>query len=370
MVFGDIVGCGGDSRTPSPAPGVRCGVDSGGGGPHNRPVFLIADGNNMAWAGFHALRKAMGSETPEAKTRATLLGLTQSVLGFGSRGGEPPTPGRNDGTASLFANPVTRLAVAFDHGRPLRRRTIYPGYQLGRESNPSFADNEEYVLAAIDQFIEMAAMLPVEIVRGVNTEADDLAAWLVLHSEAPVRIGSTDRDFLQLVDDRVSIYSPVKRLVIDTANFAEAASPRTADGTPVTFPRERYLEYRVASGDASDDLPGIPGVGVVTAARLLAKAPLDAYFDDPRLAEKVLGRRNVKLEAALRDDATLAIVARNRMLMDLRLAAQRYEHIDDMHAVGRWDEQGFRAWVADQRIAALDVEAAVRMLDGVARANA
>ncbi len=57
-------------------------------------MLLLADGNNMAWAGFHALRRAMEAETPEQKTRATLLGLTQSVLGLAVRGGEPPLPGR------------------------------------------------------------------------------------------------------------------------------------------------------------------------------------------------------------------------------------------------------------------------------------
>ncbi|MGE5595072.1 MAG: hypothetical protein ACM3S1_03435 [Hyphomicrobiales bacterium] len=332
-------------------------------------MFLIADGNNMAWAGFHALRKAMGSETPEAKVRAALLGLTQSVLGFAARSGEPPIPGRPEGTVRLGTRPVTRVAVAFDEGRPLRRRSIYPGYQMGRESTPAFADNERFVLEAIDQFIEMARMLPIEIARGTNTEADDLAAVMVLESEDEVRIGSTDRDFLQLVDERVSIYSPVKRIVVSAENFAEQASPRMADGTPVTFPRERYLEYRVASGDASDDLPGIPGVGAVTAARLLAKAPLDAYFDKPSLANDALGRRNVKLEAALRDEATLEIVARNRLLMDLRLAARRYDSLDGYVTRGAWDEAGFRAWAADQRIAALDIDSVVRAMTAVAEAG-
>ena len=96
-------------------------------------MFLIADGNNLAWAGFHALRKPMGAETPEQKVRATLLGLTQSVVGLVVRGGEPPSDGPT-GSRRLWAQPVTRVAIAFDEGRPLRRRTIYPEYQLGRES--------------------------------------------------------------------------------------------------------------------------------------------------------------------------------------------------------------------------------------------
>ena len=328
-------------------------------------MFLIADGNNLAWAGFHALRRFMASETPEEKTRCALVGLTQSVLGAAIRGGEAPEAGAPGAIAKKYAGRVTRLAVAFDEGRPLRRRLVWPTYQLSRESDPSFAENERFILDAITQFREMAQMLPIEVYRGENTEADDLIAFATVHSEGPVRIASTDRDFMQLLDERVSIYSPVKRVVITTENFAEQAAPRTADKTPIFFPRERYLDYRVASGDASDDLPGIPGLGTVGAARLLAAAPLDAYLEDPSRATQALGRSNVRLLAALRNEGP-EIVARNRVLMDLRAAAARYESLDEMTQTGVWDEQGFRAWVSEQRIAGMEVDAASRAMASVA----
>ena len=329
-------------------------------------MFIIADGNNLAWAGYHGLRRFMASETPAEKVRCALLGLTQSALGLAVRGGEPPMQGRPEYTASIFAGRVTRMAVAFDEGRPLRRRIIYPPYQTGRESDPSFAQNEIHILEAIRQFSEMARMLPVTIARGINTEADDLISFMTLAADGPVRIASTDRDFLQLVDARVTIYSTVKRVVIDTDNFDAQAAPRTASGETVVFPRERYLDYRVASGDSSDDLPGIPGLGTVGAARLLAMAPLDDYLADPALAARALGRQNARLSTALRSGEATQIVARNRVLMDLRAAAARYETIDDMVTTGTWDETGFRAWVADQRIAGMEIEAAVRAMAIVA----
>ncbi len=306
----------------------------------------------------------MGAETPDENVRAALLGLTQSVLGFASRNGEPPTPGRPPSTAQAgFAfgseTETSRLVVCFDEGRPLRRRQIYPPYQTGREGNPSFMENEPFVLAGIAQFIEMTSLLPVEVVRGVNTEADDLIAAVVMQApEDRVRIASTDRDFLQLVDGRVSVYSPVKRIVIDESNFAEVTAPRGSDDVPIVFPRERYLDYRAASGDASDDLPGIPGVGALTAARLLVHAELDAYFASPELAGRVLGRRNAKLEESLANNLARDAVERNRALMDLRLAATRYPDLSDYQRRGTWDEARFRAWVAEQRIAALDLESA------------
>ncbi len=332
--------------------------------PHNEHVFIIADGNNIAWAGFHSLRRAMGAETPEEYVRAALLGLTQSVAGLVVRAAEAPAePGRPPSSA---ANVVTGAAVVFDEGRPVRRRSLFPAYQTGRESDPNFMDNEQYVLEGIRQFSEMSAWLPIAVYRGVNTEADDLVAALTLSLDGPVRIASTDRDFLQLVDERVSIYSPVKRLVITTENFEDATAPRASDGTPTPFPRERYLDYRVASGDASDNLPGIPGVGTLTAAKLVAAAPIADFIGNPRLLLRVLARRNARIESAFARGEAEEAITRNRMLMDLRLAAQSYPDLDPYRVSGTWDEASFRHWCTDQRIAALDLDSTCRAFAAIA----
>ncbi len=335
----------------------------------DEPLLLIADGNNLAWAGYHALRRSMNPETPEQRVRTALLGLTASALGLAVRAGEPPVAGSAVALARRNAGRVAGLIVAFDDGRPLFRRSIWPAYQTGRESDPQFAENEVHIVEAIRQFSAMAAMLPITIARGVNTEADDLMAFAALNASAPVRIASTDRDFLQLVDDRLSIYSTVKRVVVAVDNFDQHVAPKTASGDLVTFPRERYLDYRAASGDTSDDLPGIPGLGTIGAARLLQRAPLAAYLEDAALAAGALGRANAKLEAALHSGEAAAIVARNRQLMDLRLAASRFDHIDEMTVDGTWDETAFRAWFKDQRISGLDLEATVIAMSTLAEGS-
>jgi len=329
-------------------------------------MLLIADGNNLAWAGFHALRKPMGAETPDLKVRAAQLGLTQSVVGLAIRAGEPPAePGNR--ARGFEPGKVSRLAVVFDEGRPFRRRGIFPGYQMGRESTASFTENEPFVLEGIRLFSEAAAALPMEVIRGVNAEADDLVASLALNGHpGDVRIASSDRDFLQLVDERLSIYSPQKRIVIGVGNFVEATAPSDSDGRAVPFPRERYLDYRAASGDASDDLPGIPAVGTLTAARLLARAPMEEYFATPGLITGVLGRRNVKLEGALYSGEARAVFERNRMLMDLRQGAAQYPSLEEMTVEGSWDPPAFRRWCAEQRIAGLDLNAACDAFESIA----
>jgi 5'-3' exonuclease len=332
-------------------------------------MLIVADGNNLAWAGFHALRRSMNPATPAERTRCALLGLTQSVLGLAVRAGEPPGPGVPAHIAARNAGRVSGLAVAFDEGRPLMRRSIWPAYQTSRESDPNFRDNEPDIVEAIRQFREAARWMPVLVAQGTNTEADDLAAFLVLHEPGPVRIASTDRDFLQLLDERVTIYSPVKRVVVTCETFEEQCAPRSANGIPVPFPRERYLDYRAASGDTSDDLPGIPRLGTLGAARMLAFAPLDAYLEDPGLAVKALGRQNPRLGSALRSGEAVEIVARNRVLMDLRAAARRYDSLDGMLQTGAWSEAEFRAWFRAQRVAGLDEQAAVIALDGIARTS-
>jgi DNA polymerase-1 len=334
-------------------------------------MLVIADGNNLAWAAFHSLGRAMGAETPEQHVRATLLGLSQSVIGTVARGGAPfeASPQLSLTPDERFP-PVTHLAVVFDHGRPLRRREIWPAYQTGREGQSAFIDNEPYVLEAIRQFSEAAlGCMPITILRGENTEADDLAATLTLKTPGPVRIVSSDRDFLQLVDGRVSIFSFVKKMLIDDENFDAEVMPRPKDGDPIVFPRDRFVDYRALSGDSSDDLPGVPGIGTLTAAKLLSAHTVEEYLESPSLVSEALGRANRKVEEAFASGEAAAVIERNRSLMDLRAAARRYPDLAPYRRTGTWDEGGFRGWLAELRASRLEPDGAVAVIQGIAAAR-
>lgn len=331
-------------------------------------MLLIVDGNNLAWAGFHALRRQMEIDTDERKNRVALLGLTQSVLGLVSRGAVPPPDGSVPGRWPAVR--VTDVAIVFDEGRPLRRRAIYPPYQTGREGDDSFMTYEPHILEGIANFSEFAtSCLPVSILRGKNTEADDLVAALAHQHPGEVRIASTDRDFLQLVDERVSIYSPVKRVVVTVENFSDETAPKSADGARSVFPRERYLEYRVASGDSSDDLPGIPGVGTISAARMVAKAPLSEYLEqwNPLLIREALGRKVRAIEDAFASGVAKETIDRNRQLMDLRLAANNYPDLEPYRTTGDWDETIAREFLVLLRAGNVDIEGALRAFARVAK---
>jgi DNA polymerase-1 len=334
------------------------------------PLLILADGNNLAWAGYHALRRFREPVTPEEKVATALAGLTQAVLGLAARGGMPPTGTVSPAVAKRNVGRISAMFVAFDQGRPLLRRSIWPAYQTGRESDPQFSVNERFIVEAIRQFSELAKSLPITVAQGKNTEADDLIARAVLAHEGPARIASSDRDFLQLIDGRVSIYSPIKRVVVDLSNFDDQAAPKAANGEQVVFPRERYLDYRVASGDVSDDLPGLPGLGTLGAAKLLRMGPLDEYLEEPVLAARALGRQNARLSTAIRSGEAARIVARNRVLMDLRTAAARYDTLDGMTTTGTFDPATLRDFLQEHKVSGIDHEAAVIGMHGIAETSA
>jgi hypothetical protein len=107
-------------------------------------MLLLIDGNNLAWAGYYALERAMKPENDERRARVALLGLSSMILGAIARDGTPPTagppaaagrrspskqasmalddPADTAASANPARTPVTRVAIAFDEGRPLRRR--------------------------------------------------------------------------------------------------------------------------------------------------------------------------------------------------------------------------------------------------------
>ena len=323
-------------------------------------MLLIIDGNNLAWAGYYALERVMKPEDDERRHRVAMLGLAGMVLGAIARGGEPP---------GAAPSAVSHVALCFDEGRPLRRRQIYPPYQTGRERDPKFMRFEPTILGAIAEFGEMAvSSLPVDVVRGVNTEADDLIAALVdANPRLHKRIVSSDRDFLQLIGASTSVYSPIKKVVIDESNFFEQVTPR---GAGTMFPPERFLDYRALVGDTSDDVPGVPGMGPLSAVKLLARAPIEAYYGEPAAVRAALGRKSLALEAAFADGTARAIVERNRVLMDLRLRAPCWDELQTLVQRGTWDPIRFRAWWEEQRISSVEEAVLFATVEALSAARA
>ena len=181
------------------------------------------------------------------------------------------------------------LAVIFDTGRPTFRHAEYGEYKAHRPGIPN------RLRAQLPLLKETLEVLRVPVYEVEGYEADDVLATLARHgceAGAETLIVTGDRDFLQLAGQGIK---PVLTLrgISETVVFdAEAVRERYGVGP------EQFVDYRALVGDPSDNLPGVPGVGPRTAARLLAEfGSLDRLLIDLARVEPERLRRTLKEHA-------------------------------------------------------------------------
>lgn len=178
----------------------------------------------------------------------------------------------------------TRCFIVFDgKGGSQRRRKIYKEYKLNRHGlrvrlnrTYDFKDYEEEHDEATKQLMRLSDYLdnlPVTTMIYDNMEADDVIAYLATTIfKEEVVIMSTDGDFVQLVSDRISIWNPPRKKVYTPELVKE----------DYDFYPQNYIYYRLISGDVSDGIPGIHGVGIKTTLKKLPKLTenIDISFDE------------------------------------------------------------------------------------------
>jgi DNA polymerase-1 len=152
----------------------------------------------------------------------------------------------------------THFAVIFDSARKTFRNEIYSDYKANRAEAPDdLAPQFEYIRKSV-----LAFNLPS--VDLLNYEADDLIATYVdqiLKAGAKVTIVSSDKDLMQLYKKDVRIFDPMKNKFI---NDEDVFKKFGVDASKV-------IDVQALAGDSSDNVPGVPGIGVKTAAELINK---------------------------------------------------------------------------------------------------
>ncbi len=152
----------------------------------------------------------------------------------------------------------THFAVIFDSARKNFRNEIYKDYKANRSEAPDdLAPQFEYIRKSVEAF-----NLPS--IEMLNYEADDLIATYcekILKEGAKVTIVSSDKDLMQLYKKNVRIYDPMKNKFISDD---DVLSKFGVDANKV-------IEVQALAGDSSDNVPGVPGIGVKTAAELINK---------------------------------------------------------------------------------------------------
>ena len=203
----------------------------------------------------------------------------------------------------------THFAVIFDSARKTFRNDIYKDYKANRSEAPDdLAPQFEYIRKSV-----LAFSLPsVEL---INYEADDLIATYVdqiLSAGAKVTIVSSDKDLMQLFKKNVRIFDPMKNKFI---NDEDIKNKFGVDSNKV-------IDVQSLAGDSSDNVPGVPGIGVKTAAELINK-----YGTLEKLLESAHEIKQNKRRETLIENKDKAIISKK--LVSLKLDAPVDKELKD-----------------------------------------
>jgi DNA polymerase-1 len=203
------------------------------------------------------------------------------------------------------------LALVFDAKGPTFRHGLYKEYKAHRPPMPeALAAQLPYIRQIIDAF-----HLPSLVLEGY--EADDLISALVRQAREQgfqVEIISGDKDLLPLVQDGVDMWDPMKDVRYDPATIRQKYG----------LEPEELVEVRALAGDASDNIPGVPGIGEKTALKLIAR-----YHSLENLLAHVNEIKEKALKARLEEHADKARLS--RQLTELEAQVPLTVDLDALH---------------------------------------
>ena len=207
--------------------------------------FYLIDGSGYIFRAYYAL--------PPLSRKSDGL-PTGAVSGFCSMLFKLLEDSRSDDSI----HKPTHFAVIFDSARKNFRNEIYSEYKANRSEAPDdLVPQFEYIRKSVKAF-----NLPsIEL---LNYEANDLIATYakqITNAGAKVTVISSDKDLMQLVSDKIRLYDPMKSRVIGEKEVLEKFGVKPS----------QVVDVQSLAGDSSDNVPGVPGIGVKTAAELINK---------------------------------------------------------------------------------------------------
>lgn len=279
------------------------------------PLLLLVDGHSLAFRSYYALVKRSGGLStsggiPTSVTHGFLKALLEAAQELQPQG----------------------VIIAFDTGQPTFRHQLDPAYKANRGDAPEEFHQDVHNL---QHLLQEALRLPVCTAPGF--EADDVIAAVARHAverDWRVRILSGDRDLFQLVDDQKGVaclymgggpYGGRGISVVDEAAVRQKLG---------VAPRQ-VVDLKALTGDSSDNIPGVRGIGPKTAVTLLAEyGDLDAIYDalvtiKPSLAKKLDADRDsafrsrtlarIRVDVPLAEPPHLALVGLDATALATRL---------------------------------------------------
>ncbi len=217
----------------------------------SKPILLLVDGHSLAFRSFYAFSKSRdgGLTTKEGFPTSVTYGFLKSLL---------------DNCKNISPEGI---CIAFDTEKPTFRHELDPNYKANRDVAPDifFQDIEQ-----LELILNESLNLP--IFKSPGFEADDLLGTIANDASSKgwcVNILSGDRDLFQLVDDQKDIYV----LYMGGGPYAKSGNPTLIKESGVKeklgVSPDRVVDLKALTGDSSDNIPGIKGVGPKTAINLL-----------------------------------------------------------------------------------------------------
>jgi len=207
--------------------------------------FYLIDGSGYIFRAYYAL--------PPLSRKSDGL-PTGAVSGFCSMLFKLLEDSRSDDSI----HKPTHFAVIFDSAKKNFRNDIYSEYKANRTETPEdLIPQFEYIRKAVKAF----SLPSIEL---INYEADDLLATYakeIVEAGAKVTVISSDKDLMQLVSEKIRLYDPMKNKVLGEREVFEKFGVKP----------NQVIDVQSLAGDPSDNIPGVPGIGVKTAAELINK---------------------------------------------------------------------------------------------------
>ena len=189
------------------------------------------------------------------------------------------------GYAIRMSDP-TKVVIVFDGvGGSSARRNLFPAYKANRNANrmtnysifSSKDEEQESINNQMERLIQYLKCLPVTVISIDGLEADDIIGYLATKFQTydetqQVTIMSADKDFLQLVSPKTSVYSPTKKKVYTPKEVREEYGVSC----------DNFINYKILLGDPSDNIPGVSGLGP---KKLLKLFPMLVFLNRVPLEE-------------------------------------------------------------------------------------
>lgn len=275
-------------------------------------LFLI-DGSGFIFRAYHALPPLT---RPDGTPVNAVLGFTNMLVKL------------------ITDMHVPNIAVIFDAKRENFRNEIYPEYKANRTETP------EDLIPQFPLIREATEAFSIPSLELEGYEADDLIATyarLAREQGRPVTIVSSDKDLMQLIEDGVRMFDPMK--------YKFMGEGEVLDKFGVT--PDKVVAVQALAGDSTDNVPGVPGIGVKTAALLI-----NEYGDLESLLERAGEIKQNKRRETLLENAEMARISEKLVMLDknvdvpVKLDKLKITSPDKEKLYSFLKEQGFKSVLA------------------------